>query len=64
MVSTTSSTEHLKDPAIRRDFDTVATRQDTKRRKCGLYSGIHQFYSNQLADEESFQEHLPEKGFT
>ena len=53
--------EHLKDPAIRRDFDTVATRQDTKRRKCGLYSGIHQFYSNQLADEESFQEYLPEK---
>lgn len=53
--------ENLKDPIIRRDFDTVATRQDTKRRKCGLLSGIHHFYSNQLADEESFQERLPER---
>ncbi len=51
--------EHLKDPAIRRDFDAVAGRQDTKRRKCGLYSGIHHFYSKQLANEQSFQERLP-----
>ena len=53
--------EHLGDPINRRDFDSVARRQDTKRRSFGLYRGIHQYYGHQLADNESFIEHMPKR---
>ena len=53
--------DHLEDPINRRDFDTVARQQDTKRRSFGLYRGIHQYYGHQLADNESFIEHMPKR---